>query len=322
MKIVSSFEEEGVALKNSGNEITLKGYPGFVFRKDEYTNKYSIGSTEPFVDNVIYSLNPLETWVANYVVVRIGEFYYLADKDGNCYHQSKGPFIICRNLFVTHDKKFVINNKMNVYHVEALVKEYGGYNFAFKSTTNVDKGVEYNQLLDVSGKSIEVKTEYKGVLPYSCEEIHDWIIIISSEDENHDDVYFVSKEFELYYSGREFDEFKERLVGKKSQTYGVRWSGKDYYSTYVGGLVNFYQFQELEIVVFEGKTYFFKPDGTIEVIDRITSKPKLSGKIIVYYFDSKMQMRDVSTGVTVETQDLKPSELYAMIALDELIRGR
>ena len=91
-------------------------YPRFAFWCDEITGKIAIANvdentkniteaTEPFVDEVKYSELPLKTWTADYVVVRIGGYWYLTDSFGNCYYESKKPYIICRNVFVTQPPK-------------------------------------------------------------------------------------------------------------------------------------------------------------------------------------------------------------------------
>ena len=105
---------------NGKEYIELPGYPSFRFRFDRKTRKYSIinskyigtKETEPFIDEIIYSEKPLETWTANYIVVRIGEYYYLADCDGNCFFENSVKYLIGRNLFLSEDRMYIVNEKL------------------------------------------------------------------------------------------------------------------------------------------------------------------------------------------------------------------
>ena len=130
-------------------------YPRFAFWCDEITGKIAIANvdentkniteaTEPFVDEVKYSELPLKTWTADYVVVRIGGYWYLTDSFGNCYYESKKPYIICRNVFVEADKTFIINKKLEKDKLESEklridVIESGGYLFAYAYEYDTDR---------------------------------------------------------------------------------------------------------------------------------------------------------------------------------------
>ena len=106
---------KGACVEIQGKEfIVPNGYPKFGFFFDENSKRYAIANmeskeiTESFVDDVIYSEVLLDTWTSDYVVVRIRDKYYLADNNGNCFLASDEPFIICRNVFVSGDKSYII----------------------------------------------------------------------------------------------------------------------------------------------------------------------------------------------------------------------
>ena len=108
-------------------------------------------------------------------------------------------------------------------------------------------------------------------------------------------------------------------MGKKSKVYSV---GYREYSTYFGDYVTLYRIDKLEIVIFKGCTYFFKPDGEIEELRSVISNPKRSGCFFVYYYDNWMVMRNVEDGTIYDQKRIDPIKLYEILLLEELNKSR
>lgn len=344
--------------------VYLEGYPNFAFWYDESTQKYVIASceltkespafrilegneevidrvfnrieneenkikitgfTEPFVDEIIFSEAPLETWVADYVVVRIGEFYYLADNKGNCYHKRDKPFIICRNVFVSADRKTIITygNKEVTPTVDIVVKQFGDYNFAIASNTKGNAYTDhkpYESLLDINGKEIFIEESYasytKRLYLSNFEEMHNWCLFYG------DKVIFIDRTFNFVKTyiikfgyGKDIAKVlkEEHFIGEKSKTYSIEsYYGFIKYSTYFNSEVVFDRVEDVEIVWHNGKTYFFKPNGRIEVINGEILKLRRSGKYFVYIIDNIVVMRDLN-GEKVSEEELSPAKLLELL---------
>lgn len=317
--VCSPYEDECVEF------ISLNGYPKFAFRFDAKRKKYIIREsrdtgvvTEAFVDEIIYSELPLETWTADYVVVRIGNAYYLADSEGNCYHKSDKPHIICRNLFVSEDKSFVINKNLEIVHFkeeEMRILESGGYKFA----VIYNKGSKEMYFLSTLG----VKNDWNfEIYKYSTSNLEKWYLN-GIRDFFEDSYKFFNKDFGEgcnFYVDR-------RFIAEKSKTY--KSQGGQYYSTYFHAFVKFRKYGEIEVVEYDGNTYFFKPDGTIE-------KEKIAeliiqdiGEQIIYRIGEKLYGRDKKTGdkKSLKAKDDKISDdclqwrdVYYFSLLENLIR--
>lgn len=355
-----------------GNEyVGLKGYPTFAFRYDEKTGKYAIASckildpstnnkikitdcffnvaedhgypymkckievtdsTEPFVDEIIYSEVPLESWTANYIVVRIGENYYLSDNKGNCYYKCDKPFIICRNVFVTDNMSRVINCNMDecAYPDSIIVRNYGEYNFAFVIRRQIwiyDEFIDCDCLLDIYGhdncEMIKEEAKYLNKpKSISYKGLHNWYMNFGKK------IFFINKLFQSsaisFNSVDITDKIDEKVekncLGKKSKVYLT--DNYDKFSTYFGDYVTLYRYDKLEIVIFNGCTYFFKPDGEIEELRSVISNPKSSGCFCVYYYDNKMVMRYIEDGTIYDQKRIEPIKLYEILLLEELNKSR
>lgn len=317
--VCSPYEDECVEF------ISLNGYPKFAFRFDEKRKKYIIREsrdtgvvTEAFVDEIIYSELPLETWTADYVVVRIGNAYYLADSEGNCYHKSDKPYIICRNLFVSEDKSFVINKKLEIVYFkeeEMRILESGGYKFAVINNKNLKK-INFLSTLGVKN-NWDIETDV-----YSTRNLEKWYFNGIS-DFYADSYRFFNKDFEHWY----FLKIDKEFMAEKSRTYSDAYH--QYYSTYFHAFVKFRKYGEIEVVEYDGNTYFFKPGGTIE-------KEKIAeliiqdvGEQIIYRIGEKLYGRDKKTGdkKSLKAKDDKISDdclqwrdVYYFSLLENLIR--
>lgn len=311
----SKYEDECVEY------ISLNGYPKFAFRFDVKSKKYVIREsrdtgvvTEAFVDEIIYSELPLETWTADYVVVRIGTFYYLADSEGNCYHKTDKPYIICRNLFVSEDKSFVINKNLEIIYFnedKICILESGGYKFAVINK-KLSGCIYFLSTLGVRNNwSIETDVQ-------STSNLEKWYFNgISGVSENF--YRFFNRDFDERY----FLEIDKEFVAEKSRTYKATMY---YYSTYFHGFVKFRKYGEIEVVEYSGKTYFFKPDGKIEKEEIAELIIEDVGEQIIYRVDKLLFGRDKKTGnktclqVEGDIKNLKWRDVYYFSLLENIIR--
>ena len=301
---------------NGRDYISPNGYPKFGFWLDEETKKYSIANvetkeaTEPFVDEVTYSELPLETWTANYVVVRIENMYYLADNNGNCYIESSEPYIICRNVFVK-DTHFVITKDLqkericmkNGFRASVDIEDHGGYRFAL---ANLDGK---RNIINAHGQTIDNILEI-----HNLGTISNWYIIAEMflKSGAREDCYiFFNKNFEMTYTSI----CSPELYGKKSGTYKLYY---EYFSTYFSKRVEIYLYNKLEVVICDGKTYFFKENGEIEEIDMVITIPKELNKLIVYRQDDEVITRNFK-GEVIAVDKLSPKELYNFILSERLL---
>ncbi len=104
----------------------IERHPKFASAFSDKKRRYSLYSIEDgtatdfFLDEVITSSSykPLRSWTENYIVGRIGENYYIVDSHGNCFHESKKKYVICRNLFVCKEDEgkkyfnFIVNKNL------------------------------------------------------------------------------------------------------------------------------------------------------------------------------------------------------------------
>lgn len=280
------------------------GYPKFSFWYDDTANKFSVENTEtkertePFIDDVYLSAKPLETWTADYVVVRIGKEYFLCDNNGNCFFKSDESYIICRNVFVSGDGSYIITEKLEKISAgevtRFVIRESEGYKFAFYSDILFQNDtVEALEWIDCYGNIKRISFNYDEKLRFDS--LHKWCVYHGSETS------FFDKEFKLTFMGDNTE-----LVGKKSTTYTT---GYRYYSTYFHSLVGFKKYGNLEIVEHNGRTYFFKANGQIEEIE-----PSISGVLevenyIIYRYENKIYWRDFD-GVVFKEEELTSKELY------------
>lgn len=296
---------------NGKEYIELPGYPNFRFRFDRKTRKYSIinskyigtKETDPFIDEIIYSEVPLETWTANYIVVRIGEFFYLADPDGNCYFEDKEGFIIGRNLFLSKSCKFLINNKFKKIDVSAykmVVKTVAGYNFICKKVSEIE-----DLLLSADGKT-EINILNKTGLT-------DWYT------ENNGKQFF-NKEFKATSNVK-----YSVMYGTKSRTYTnvhnkelIKTHFCEAYSTYFHATVQILIYGELEIVKYDGKVYFFDKDGNVEQNDASDPFFIRMHDMIFYRIGTTVYVRN-KDGKLLEPIQIEWSQLYQYILMEKQV---
>lgn len=296
---------EGEIISFQGYDyISPKGYEKFAFHYDINSKKYLVATredlnnkTEYFIDEIIYSEVPLETWTANYVCVRIGEYYYLMDCQGNCYHKNSEPYSICRNLFVAYDNSFFINANFEKIETSVEILEVEKYIFA----------TEKDWLLDIWG-NYELQL-YK----YKTENLHKWFL--SGRDETSDAI--ISKEFEE--ADMPAYSFKVRLdlVGEKSQTYKIR-GGDSYYSIHFDAVVNFQKMGQIEIVEHDGKTYHFDSNGKIEEIRCPGIKHLLSQNMIIYRVRDFIYAKDLD-GISIIMRQEVLREIYQNVLLESIL---
>ena len=309
----------------------INGYPNFAFYYDEKTKKYAIGNTkkftgtEPFCDEILYSELPLETWTANYVVVRIDKKYYLCDNEGNCLWEQSNPFIICRNVFVADTEPyryFVINKYMKRCEydefssgrsLEILTTE-SGYNIAY-----LEKKTESYPayLINSEGKKIkffEKQDEYK--LEFS--KIDCWAVSIKKLKtdgafrlgDGKVSIFYLNKDFNLAFDT--YAVLKDiKLIGENSKTY----TGE--YCILFEAKVRFKKYGNVEVIWHDGKTYFYKTNGEYDVIDGEIHNIRFVVDGIVYYDSKNIYLRD-SSGNLISKTKLEPIDIYMLEMLREI----
>lgn len=305
---------------NKVEYLIIKGYEKFRFRYDKFVGKYSVVNsenieieTEPFIDDVIFSELPLETWTANYVCVRVNEDYYLMDADGNCYYKHNSPFIICRNLFVSGDKRFVVNCELNMPLCnEISVWEDDGYCFAMRNDGN-----DIYELLDIYGYTCcKVTTD-------CLKEFAKWY---TSTVEFEDRICFFDKEFKTIPNPVLYN---FELVGEKSKTYvGIFKIGPSivntvqrYYSTYFHAFVEFKKIGKLEIIEYDDKTYYFDVNGDVETIQYTGIQHFLMEEYIVYRVGGKILARDLNGRSKTSGQVLEWKEMYQFTLMEDILKA-
>ena len=298
-----------------------EGYPMFVIWHDKTVNKYSIENTEtkertePFIDDVFFSSKPLETWTADYVVVRIGEKFFLCDNNGNCFFESDEPYIICRNVFVSMNSKYIITKKLEkIYNINEdkwfIVQESGGYNFAFLTDLRHERGGNVGTFfwIDCCGRTGKFNFEliFLKVL-LMRETLINWYF------EEYGKISFFNKDFEVTTEGRRIG-----YPGEKSKTFNISvidYSASCYYSPYFHSLVGFEKYGELEVVEYNGRTHFFKANGEIEEVEGVISGILEKENYIIYRHGNKIYWRSFY-GTVFKEEELTSKELY----LCELIK--
>ena len=144
----------------------IEGYPKFALAFSSEKRKYSLYSVEDgtatdfFLDEITTSDKPLRSWTENYVVGRIGKFYYLVDHRGDCFCENRRKYAICKNVFVSmHWGKsclscffFVVNESLDMIH-------YGNwdiYSVEGFAVVNYDNSIGLYQLIATDGELSEI----------------------------------------------------------------------------------------------------------------------------------------------------------------------
>lgn len=305
-----------------------KLYPKFGLIKgkdDNSKNKLAIINcekgtfTKPFVDEVIYSTVPLRSWTEDYIVVRIGEKYYLADCDGNCFLETTKPPIICRNGFVDKvggESRFINNKleyrgeKVEVYSKDGCrVAYYKVYEKGILNSTNI-LGSDGSAFIHMSAKNSEVDFTK---LPNYCA-IHTEHSYFGTF--NH--VYIINKDFDSYQFFNECtleDEYSITYRGKNLS------NPEEFYSVYLGmpvsKLITFStgngdKKAPFSIVNACDKTYIFYSDGRVKSFDTMFEGIKVTQNRILYRDDNEIVEMDLN-GVELRREELSPKELYFLL---------
>ena len=306
---------------NGKKYFTIKGYPKFGFYIDEETKKYSIANietnevTEPFVDELIYSEVPLETWTADYVVVRIGDKYYLADNNGNCFFASDEPFIICRNIFVSGKGKstFLVNKNLEITKStpdsQIIVEGIEGFNFAFFKCLNPENKKYRKYLINTLGRKVVPNNSYMNM---DFTSLHNWHF----ESEKNEFCCVINSEFDVVKKGDQCHVF-----GSLSKTCYVRQGYSDTrYSVYFGAEIQGIECHgEFEIVKYNNKTYFFKANGDVEETNTNISYLKDDGSSVVYRQGNEIFERD-SKGEIIASEKISSKERYFQSVFEDLLK--
>ena len=316
------------------NGISPEGYPKFAFWFDELSKKYSIENvetkmrTEPFVDEVILSPVPLETWTADYVVVRIDDKYHLADSYGNCFFISDMPFIICRNVFVSGDKSYIITKnrvkKECEDGFEIYVVELKDYKFAAYRQMNTSIYFPYYLIKSDGERNAKLygSSEKIGfVLPRYYRFLTEWYVERYKENACSKEIIIFNRDFEVVT-----ESVLPTIRPNYSKTYSVltkniRVAPQEYYSTYFHSKVKYDYCGYCEIVEHNGKTYFFKSNGDIEETDGIISGLVKEKDYVVYRQGNKLVWRDLF-GDVIRQELLTHKELYLCKCLEEIKPNR
>ncbi len=301
------------------------GYENFAFYYDEEQKKYSVmnrktqEATQPFLDEIILNDFQLGTWTANYFVGRIGDKYYLVDADGNCYFEEDKPFVICKNVFVQADCKYVVNNELRTFiplerHKIEIYKSEN-YNFAIVCNEITDTYA----LLTVKGES--ASREYSSNIHSS----NDKSVTFEGVEDGHlvfldspgDRVYcFLNENFEIcaYLTKR----YVKKLEGRASI---FIYGDKPIYSSYLYSKIDAYRkYGDVEFVWANGKSYIFSENQVQEYPFTIV-EPRLIGDKIYYRASATIIVLD-KQGKEISHKDLAIEEAYKIRLLEELLEKR
>lgn len=312
----------------SNKYFIFSGYKNFAFWFDSNCKKWLVMNsktreeTQPFLDEIILNDFQLETWTANYFVGRIGDKYYLVDADGNCFFAEDKPFVICKNVFVQADCKYVVNNELQKIFpkdgVKIEVYKTQNYNFAIfynkKSTT-----CRYN-LITVKGEKacydrLFASWHSETVLnskDYALQEVGEGCIRFVVNDEEK--VGFLNENFEVFYHlpAKDVKKLENSLAG-------IYTCGDEpVYSSYLHSEVSTYRkYGNVEFVWTSDKSYVFAGPQPQEY-SFIISAPKLIGDKIYYRAGSIIFTLNMN-GKVILSKDLELEEAYKIELLEEII---
>ena len=100
-----------------------------------------------------------------------------------------------------------------------------------------------------------------------------------------------------------------KCVGEFSKTFRNTDKNTFYSRHFKSKVTSFWKFGELEIVVYNKKTYFFRSDGVMRVVNTVIGKPLQIGEQIIYREDFDM-VKCASNGNEVEREELKLKDVY------------
>lgn len=304
----------------------FSGYENFAFYYDEEQKKYSMlnrktqEATRPFLDEFYLSDFQLGTWTANYFVGRIGDKYYLVDADGNCYFEEDKPFVICKNVFVQADCKYVVNNELETFMpLEGhKIEIYKSENYNFAIVCNVTP-VTYD-LLTVKG--VPASREYSSNIHSSndksvtFEGVEDgYLVFLSSLGDSR--IYcFLNENFEIceYLIKRHV----KKLEGRAG---AFTYNGKPIYSSYLYSKIDaYYKYGDVEFAWVNGKSYIFS-ENQVQEYPFAISEPRLIGDKIYYRASSIIIVLD-KQGKEIARKGLEIEEAYKIKLLEELLEKR
>lgn len=317
----------------SGFENIIKVYSkfGLIRGKDDNSNdKLAIINcekgtfTKPFVDEVIYSSVPLRSWTENYIVVRIGEKYYLADCDGNCFLESTKPPIICRNGFVSREggEARFINNKLEYRSKSVKVYSKDGCNVAYYEVS--EKGIlNSTNILGSDGSAFIHMSAISSRVDFSKLPNYCAVCIIHSSVGKISYMYIINKNFDGYHFFNKCileDEYSITYRGQKADV-----DPEEYYSAYLGmpvsKLISFptgngEKKPPFSIVNAGGKTHIFYSDGRMKSFDTMLEGIKVTQNRVLYRDDNEIVEMDLN-GVELRREELSPKELYFLLMNDK-----
>lgn len=297
----------------------FSGYENFAFYYDEEQKKYSVmnrktlEATKPFLDDIFLSDFQLGTWTTNYFVGRIGDKYYLVDADGTCYFEEDKPFVICKNVFVQADCKYIVNNDLQRVFPQAngKIEIYKSEHYDFA----VFHGDTYD-LITVKGEP--ASREYSSNIHTSndknvtFESMEDGYLVFFHS--SGDIIYcFLNENFEIidYF-------FKDSVKKMKGRAGIFICNGKPKYSSYLYSKIDAYcKYGNVEFVWTNGKSYIFSEDQVQEYTFAI-AKPRLIGDKIYYRANSTIIVLD-QQGKRIASKDLAVEEVYKIKLLEELL---
>lgn len=304
----------------------FSGYDGFTFYYDDKQKKYSVmnqktlEATKPFLDGIYLSDFQLGAWTANYFVGRIDDKYYIVDADGNCFFEEDKPFVICRNVFVQADCKYVVNNELKKVFpsdgekIEIYESEH--YNFAVflndakQYRVITAKGEDAYKCYTMRNPSTTIKL-HSGKKEYTLGGLEDGYFVF------YDDYMgFLNKNFEIIdttvYISKYVTKLKDSLAGI------FTYKSEPVYSSYLLSKVDVYRKHgNVEFIWANGNTYVFCDDRT-EKYSYSISLPQLIGDRIYYRAGSTIFVLDLD-GKEIARKHLEIEEAYKIRLLEELL---
>lgn len=282
-------------------------------------NRKTLEATKSFLDDIYLSDFQLGTWTANYFVGRIGDKYYLVDADGNCFFEESKPFVICRNVFVQADCKYVVNNEMKKVFpsdgekIEIYKSEHYDFavflNDAKQYRVITAKGEDAYKCYTMRNPSRTIKL-HSGKKEYTLGGLEDGYFVFC------DYIGFLNKNFEIIDTTVFLSKYVQKLEDSLAGifTYG----SVPVYSSYLLSKVDVYRKHgNVEFIWANGNTYVFCDDRT-EKYSYSISLPQLIGDRIYYRAGSIIFVLDMD-GKEIARESLEIQEAYKISLLEKLL---
>lgn len=299
----------------------IERYPKFALAFSSEKRKYSLYSVEDgtatdfFLDEITTSDKPLRSWTENYVVGRIGKNYYIVDSCGNCFHESKEKYVICRNLFVCEcitrrvfgdeDKffNFAINKNLDkIDYSQSYLVVLNGY--------AVSKGYDFYiwhySLMNAYGNPSQgcMMTNDFGI-----KNLNQNICVVKPITLDSYSYVFLDYDFKVttdYVSNI-------NLLSSETLTYMLIYRAEPnrYYSQIYGDLAYWIDLGDFEFILKEG-------DSEAVIHKKVDCKPKylklsIEG-VYIYIIDNKAIVVQKSDGKIIENTSLSLGNIYRLAA--------